>query len=236
MNEKKALNFDFLDKGTKNADEKPVAPLVTENSTKSEPVRKTESNKTHFLEYFKEYYQDFSKFCEKHLTKANPKYFLLVGWVVGMGLASDRISDSTSWGEVWGIVIGGGIIAGAVAYWIQGWFYNVRIGWSKGKIDADTGKYIWLYSMLPIGIVNILALFFNNIAYGSDYFSYYSGDVTAVDGIFAILACAAIAYSIAISYKAVRKIAHVEKGRAIWWFIVAPAIFYLLVIITASLV
>ena len=66
------------------------------------------------------------------------------------------------------------------------------------------------------------------MAYGSDYFiNTYHTDASNVDKIFDLLSLVAITYSIYISYKAVRDVTKAEKGRAIWWFIVAPAIFYI---------
>lgn len=237
MNEKKSLNFDFLDTDTKDVQQK-TTDSSTSEAPKRTPVQKNENDTISFSEYFKDYYSDFTKFCEKHLTKAHPKYFLLVGWIVGMGSIIDRLTstmqDSSSWGEVWAIVIFGGILAGAIAYWIQGWFYEVRIRWSKGKIDSNTARHIWLFSGLPVAIVSILSLLFNEIAYGDNYFN-YSVDGTTVDIIFWLLLLVSIVYSITISYKAIRKISNAEKGRSIWWFIVAPVLVYLIFILASVL-
>lgn len=224
MNEKKSLNFDFLDDSPKKTDEKVSAPVVAAGPTNS-------TDKVSFFQYFKECYSDFSKFAKEHLVASSPKYLLLAIWIVGIGSAADRLtsSNSSTWGEVWAIAIFGGILAGAITYYIAGWFYHVRVGWSKGTGTIDTSRNIYIFSSLPIAVAGIGTLFFNHLAYGSDYFDTYYSDASSVDVIFGLLALAAIGYSIYISYRAVRDVMHAEKGRAIWWFVVAPVIFYILI-------
>lgn len=224
MNEKKSLNFDFLDDSPKKTDEKVSAPVAA-----SGPISNT--SKVNFFHYFKECFTNFSKFAKENLVTSNPKYLLLAIWVFGIGNAADRLtsSNSSTWGEVWAIAIFGGILAGAIAYYIGGWFYHVRVGWSKGTGTIDTSRNIYTFSSLPIAVVGIGTLFFNHLAYGSDYFDTYYSDASSVDLIFGLLAIAAIGYSIYISYRAVREVMNVQKGRAIWWFVVAPAIVYVLI-------
>ncbi len=228
MNEKKSLNFDFLDDSPKKTDEKVSAPVATPGPTSN-------ADKVKFFPYFKECFTNFSKFAKEHLVTSSPKYLLLAIWVLGIGNAIDRLtsSDSSSWGEVWAIAIFGGILTGALAYYIGGWFYHVRVGWSKGTGSIDTSRNIYTFSSLPIAVVAIGSLIFNQMAYGSDYFDNYYSDASSVDVIFALLSLAAIGYSIYISYRAVRNVMGVQKGRGIWWFVVAPAIFYVLIFASA---
>ncbi|EKD63946.1 MAG: hypothetical protein ACD_51C00137G0003 [uncultured bacterium] len=227
MNGKKSLNFDFLDDGPKKAENTVVEHSQPDAS--SQLVSKGE-NDVEFLQYFKECYTDFDKFSEKYLTRKTPRYFLIAILIYGMGSAADRmigsIGDYSSWGEVWVITAIGGLIGGFIAYYIAGTIYHWRVKWSKGHDDENTSKHIWLFSGLPIAVTGLLSLIFNQMAYGNDYFN---GEGTAVDGIILFVSIAAIIYSINISYKAVRHVQKVEKGRAIWWFIVAPAIFYIIV-------
>ena len=228
MTDKKSLNFDFLDDSPKKTDEKGSTPVATSGLVFN-------SDNVKFIPYFKECFTNFSKFAKENLVTANPKYLLLVIWVLGIGSTIDRISisDFSSWGEVWVSVIFGGILAGAMAYYIGGWFYHVRVGWSKGTGEIDTSRNIYTFSSLPISVVVIGSLIFNQMAYGSDYFDTYYSDASRVDMIFGLLAIAAIGYSFYISYRAVREIMNVQKSRAIWWFVVAPAIFYVLIFASA---
>jgi hypothetical protein len=227
MNEKKSLNFDFLDESPQKTGEQASAPAAT-----LKPTSVPNADKVNFFEYFKDCFTNFSEFAQKHLVTSNPKYLLLAIWILGIGSAADRLtsSESSSWGEVWAIAIFGGILAGAIAYYIGGWFYHVRVGWSKGSGTIDTARNIFTFSSLPISVTAIGSLFFNHLAYGNDYFDTYYSEASSVDVIFALLALAAIAYSIYISYRGVRAVMNVQKGRGMFWFVIAPAIFYILIL------
>lgn len=229
MNEKKSLNFDFLDEKPKKTNETGDAPVAIPSAP--------DTGKVGFFQYFRECFFDFTKFSKEYLVTKSPKYLWLAIWVMGLGSTTSNLtsSDSTSWSEVWTIAAFGGILAGAIAYYIAGWFYHVRVQWSKGKGSIDTSRNIYIFSSLPIAVTSIASLVFNQLSYGSDYFSSYSTDASGVDLVFALLSFAAIIYSIVISYRAVREVMHVEKRRAIGWFIVAPAIFYFAVLFSAAL-
>lgn len=229
MNDKKKLDFDFFGQDTseKNSSE-------TVEVTEPTPVISSDE-KLGFLEYFKNCYSNFVDFSKQYLTQEKPQYLLIVAWLVGVGTVADRVTgqDYTSWGEVWAVALFGGIISGALIYYIAGWFYNLRIKWSKGRDNINTSRNIYVFASLPVAIASITALFFNHISYGSDYFDYYYSDGTTIDGIFLFVALAAIIYSIRLGYKAARGVLGAQKNRAIGWFVVLPALFYVIVIIAA---
>ena len=147
-----------------------------------------------------------------------------------MGSAADRLigslQDYTSWGEIWAIVLFGGILAGALGYFIGGWWYNVRVGWSKGKENVEMARGIYLFTSLPVALVSILSLALNQMAYGQDYLDYYYSDASTVDLLVFFVLLAAYFYTIRLSYKAVREVMGAERQRAIGWFIVLPSVFY----------
>lgn len=226
MIEKKSLNFDFLDQNPKNNEK--VNELDVSDAMQN-------TNTVKFFEYFQECFSSFSKFSKKYLVNKRPKYLLVVIWVIGLGNVAGQLtsSNSTSWGEVWSIAILSGILTGAIAYYIAGWFYYVRVKWSRGNDDIDTARNIYVFTSLPIAIVSVVSLLFNQFAYGSDYFDLYYSDASDVDLIFALLSITAIIYSIYISYHAVRTNMHTEKMLSLVWFIIAPTIFYIAVLANA---
>lgn len=221
MIEKKSLNFDFLDENPIITDEKVGTPGGT-------PIQTTKIDKVNFFQYFRACYSNFNRFSEENLVIKSPKYLLVAIWIMGMGNAADRLTSSSSsnWGETWAIVIFGGIFAGVIAYYIAGWFYHIRVLWSKGSGDMDTARNIYTFTSLPISVVAIGSLIFNQMAYGSDYFYTYSSNASTVDIIASLLIFVAIVYSTYISYRAVVAVMHAQNGRAIVWFIIAPALFY----------
>jgi hypothetical protein len=233
MNKKISLDFDFLDESPKSTErEQATKPVATT------PVSSSVS-KVNLLEYLKECYSDFNGFCKNYLVSKKPPYLLLLVWLFGIGSAADNLTgslqDYTSWGKIWAIVILSGIFTGALGYYIGGWFYNVRVGWSKGKQDINMSRNINLFTSLPISLTSILMLLLNQMTYGEDYLNYYYSDASTVDVVFFFVFVAAIIYTIRLSYMAVRETMHVEKKRAIGWFIVAPAILYTLIIFFSAL-
>jgi len=233
MNEKKYLNFDFLDESPKSTEQGQTTKRAVTTQVS------TPNGKVGFFNYLKECYTDFNRFCKKYLVSKNPPYLYLLIWFFGIGSAADKLTgslqDYTSWGEIWVIVILIGIFTGALGYYIGGWFYNVRIGWSKGKRDINMSRNINLFTSLPISLTSILMLLLNQLSYGEDYLNYYYSDASAVDVVFFFVFVTAIIYTIRLSYKAVRETMHVEKKRAIGWFIVAPTILYTLIIFFSTL-
>lgn len=233
MNKKISLDFDFLDEGQKSTEPgqatKPVSTASVSPSV----------SKVNIFKFLKECYSDFNGFCKKYLVLKKPPYLLLLIWLFGIGSAADNLTgslqDYTSWGEIWVIVILTGIFSGALGYYIGGWFYNLRVGWSKGKRDINMSRNINLFTSLPISLTSILMLLLNQMVYGEDYLNYYYSDASTVDVVFFFVFVAAIIYTIRLSYKAVRETMHVEKKRAIGWFIVAPAILYTFIIFFSAL-
>lgn len=227
MNDKKKLDFDFFSQDSSKKNDSKTVEAVEPTSAISS------AENLSFVEYFKGCYSDFVGFSKQYLAQEKPRYLLIVAWLVGVGTVADRVTgqDYTSWGEVWAVALFGGIISGALIYYIAGWFYNLRIKWSKGHENINTSRNIYVFASLPVAIASITALFFNHISYGSDYFDYYYSDGTTIDGVFLFVALAAIIYSIRLGYKAATEVLGAQKNRAIGWFVVLPTLFYIVVIV-----
>lgn len=223
MSDKERLKFDldFLEKEEeKSASAKPSEVKKAVEAT---------GEKLNFIEYIKSVFKDFPAFCDKYLRVKNPPYLFFIIWASGVATAIDRMSDygGSTWLEVWAIVLIGGFIAGYLQYWIGGAIYHLRVKWSKGGDNYDASRNIYMFSGIPVAIVTISSLLLNTIVYGNDYFE--SGGGSSIDVLFLFIIIAAIAYSIRLSYKGVMFIQQTEKTRAIIWFVVLPAIFYILI-------
>lgn len=223
MSDKERLKFDldFLEK----EQEKPAETKPAEAKKPAEAV----DGKPPFIDYIKAVFKDFPAFCDKYLRVKNPPYLFVIIWVVGIASAIDRVSsfEGSSWGEVWAIVLIGGLITGYLQYWIGGAIYHLRVKWSKGGDNYDASRNLNMFTGIPIAIASISSLILNTIIYGNKYFE--SGGGSSIDILFFFIILAAIAYSIRLSYKGVMFIQKTQKTRAIIWFIVVPAIFYVLV-------
>jgi hypothetical protein len=223
MTDKARLKFDldFLEKEQeKTVETKPMEAKKTAEAVDGKPP---------FIDYIKAVFKDFPAFCDKYLRVKNPPYLFIIIWVVGIASAIDRVSsfESSSWGEVWAIVLIGGLITGYLQYWIGGAIYHLRVKWSKGGDNYDASRNLNMFTGIPIAIASISSLILNTLIYGNDYFE--SGGGSSIDILFFFIILAAIAYSIRLSYKGVMFMQNTQKIRAIIWFIVVPAIFYVLV-------
>ncbi|MDA2922718.1 YIP1 family protein [Patescibacteria group bacterium AH-259-L07] len=220
--EDKKLNFDldFLEK------EQEKSPLHKGPKIEEE---KEAGAKPNFREYLKSCFRDFPAFCDKYLRVKNPPYLFFIIWATGAATAVDRMSDfgGSGWLEVWAIVAVAGIVAGYLQYWIGGAIYHLRVKWSKGGDNFDASRNIYMFSGLPLTAAVIASLFLNTIIYGNKYFEY--GEGTSIDILFFFVIIAALIYSIRLSYQGVMFIQKTEKTRAMIWFVVLPAIFYVLI-------
>ncbi len=131
-----------------------------------------------------------------------------------------------SWPIYWLIAIIGGAVGGYILYLIGGWFYNLRLKWSKGTADLSQSRNLYLFSnfwlFTPIVLITLVNLLFYDLPY-DPYTSYPIFDILS-----ALMILGAIFYSVFISYTAVRTVTDADKGLAILWFIVAPVLYYLI--------
>lgn len=229
MADKERLKFDldFLEK----EEEKSASP----KPTAAEKPAEVNDTKPGFIEYIKELFKNFPKFCDKYLRVKNPPYLFFIIWAAGVASAIDRVSsfEVSSWGEVWVIVLIGGLITGYLQYWVGGAIYHLRVKWSKGDDNYDASRNIYIFAGIPIAIASVSSLLLNTLVYGNEYFE--TGGGSSIDILFLFIIIAAITYSINLSYKGVMFIQRPQKNRAIIWFVILPAIFYVLVYSVAIL-
>ncbi|SHJ28116.1 YIP1 family protein [Aquimarina spongiae] len=137
----------------------------------------------------------------------------------------DEFGFFNTWIGYWSISIIGGAIGGYILYLIGGWFYHVRVKWSKGKGDLDHSRRLYLFSnfylYLSIALVSVCATLILSRPY--DPYAEFS----VFDGITGIVVILAIFYTIYISFSGVMSTTEAERTRAVIWFIVLPAFFYI---------
>lgn len=201
--------------------------------------------KNKFVQFWMELFFKPTLFYKKRLRNAHkePAYFNFVLIVFGIGYGINRMDSQlikidmrgdllkfgflNNWFVYWLIVIFGGLIGGYFTYLIGGWFYDVRIRWSKGTRDLNKSRYMYLYSGVVFYIVvmieTIIAMFFYRHPYSTSEVN------TVFDISSSIILLFFIFYSIYISFKGVRSITNAEKNRSILWFIVLPIIYYVIV-------
>lgn len=198
-----------------------------------------------FFEFWSELFLKPKVFFQKNLfdSKEKPAYFILAIIIFGIGNGIDRLDGRmtkfdlqgnftalervNNWPTYWIIAILGGILGSILLYFIGGWFYNVRLKWSKGTSDIKKSRYIYLYSGVVlyavIIMITIILMFINPKPYDIE------GSFNLWDQISLFLVFFFAFYSIYVSYSGVRTITDADKSRARLWFLILPIIFYALV-------
>ena len=142
-----------------------------------------------------------------------------------LGGRTEALDTLNSWPLYWLIAVVGGAIGGYIAFMIGGWFYDVRIKWSRGSGDLTKSRNLylfanfWLYT--TIVVMSLISFFTYDLPY-DPFTAYPIWEILS-----AILILTAVFYSIYISYTGVRSVTDAKKGLAIFWFIIAPVLYYL---------
>lgn len=203
---------------------------------------------TKFIDFWSDLFIRPNDFFKRNLTESSiqPAYFSLAIIVFGIGYGIDRLDRQltkydlkgklddldfiNNWIGYWIFAIIGGIIGGYILYLIGGWFFNVRLKWSKGTGDIDKSRYIYLYSGVVSSSVIILttlvSMLINNKPYDSEA-EFNLWDLTSL-----ILLVFFIYYSVFVSYTGVQTITDADKLRSKIWFLILPILLYTLAYIT----
>lgn len=201
--------------------------------------------KTNFIDFWTSLFVEPKAFFSKYLadTEEQPPYFVLAIILFGIGAGINRLDKQltkydlngrlddidflNNWIGYWLIAVIGGIIGGILLYLIGGWFFNVRLKWSKGTGDIDKSRYIYLYSGVVSSAVVILLTLVSTLISSKPCDSesaFNLWDLTSL----ALLIFFAY-YSVYVSYSGVRAITDADKMQSKIWFLILPIILYTLV-------
>jgi MFS family permease len=204
--------------------------------------------KSNLITFWTELFLKPKLFFKKNLRDSSrqPAYYNIAMIIYCIGYGIDRLDLQlmkldlrgkldeagylNNWIVYWLIAIIGGLIGGYILYHIGGWFFNLRLKWSKGTSDIEKSKHIYLYSGVVsnsiIVLTTLISMTFNNKPYISDSGLYFWDIISPILLLFFVY------YSIYISYSGVRSITDADKLRSKLWFIIIPVIFYTVVYIT----
>jgi len=179
-------------------------------------------------------------FFRKYIGERKPPFFALAILVFCIGYGIDQVDrrlgrydglDKISrfnhlniWGVYWINVLIGGIIGGFVLYLIGGWFFNVRLKWSKGTSNITKSRYIYLYSeavsSVVFIIITLVSMFINDKPYKFGSMFNWWGYLSLTLRLFALY------YSVYVSYCGVRIATDADKRRGRIWFLILPVATY----------
>lgn len=195
-------------------------------------------SKPNFITFWRDLFISPEVFFQKNFRNGElpPAYFTFAVIVFGIGYGIDRLDRQltkydlkgkldevefiNNWVGYWLSAVIGGIIGGYVLYLIGGWFFNVRLKWSKGTSNLDQSRYIYLYSGVISSAIVILTTCISMLIETKPYdteseFSLW--DLTSL-----VLLLFFLYYSVYVSYCGVRTLTDAEKMRSKIWFLILP--------------
>jgi hypothetical protein len=112
---------------------------------------------------------------------------------------------------------------------VGGWWYSVRLAWAGAKsTDEQTSRLLYMYSaFVQSPPIIVLALFWTAIMPS------YGQALTANRNYSPALLVFSF-WSLITSYIGVRSVFAVHRWKARTWFLILPAIFYILTIVQSS--
>jgi hypothetical protein len=204
--------------------------------------------KTKFIEFWMDLFINPKEFFEKNLANSTvqPAFFVLAMIIFGVGYGIDRIDNQllkfdlkgklheievlNNWLIYWVAAIVFGIIGGYILYLIGGWFFNVRLKWSKGTGDIDKSRYIYLYSGVvsssTIILISLGSMLFADKPYDSE------AEFNLWDLISLLFLIFMVYYSVIVSYTGVQTITDADVFRSRIWFLILPFVIYTTAFIT----
>jgi hypothetical protein len=151
----------------------------------------------------------------------------IVGWIVGMSNAADRIdaqilkqrgaTDAWPWRTYWSVLAGGGVVGGLGAWYVAGWWYCKRVQLSGADSpDPRIARAIYLWSTFVYAAPAVLIAVYQSARYES-----YSAAYAAEDPI-TLLVLVFVGWSTFVSYAGVLCTFPVDRKKARLWFLVLP--------------
>ena len=186
-----------------------------------------------------------TRFFTDQLALGRTPYVLLVTWALGISSAVDRIDsrimraelrgdDATrqaieslvgTWPRMWALVLVLGVIGGALYWWIGGWWCRVRLRWSGARSpDKRLARLLLIYSSFVFAGPAVLALVGQTLLY-PNYLVAYQSEV-----VFSSAVMLMVFWSLFTTYRGALALFPVSRGRARFWFVALPALFYFLIL------
>lgn len=139
--------------------------------------------------------------------------------------ASIHHAAADSWATLWVYLLIAGLIAAVFRWYLGGWWYRVRLEWSDAKRpDPLRARLVYSYSGLVQALPPLLVL-------GVEFLRYDSYRAAwEASGSWTLLLLAFPYWAYVVSYRGVLATFVVDRGRARLWFLIAPSIYFTVVL------
>jgi len=169
-------------------------------------------------------------FRERDLAVKGLRLLLLLG-VLGLASVLDRLewnalsgkAAAATWAAYWGSALGMAILGGPLRWFVGGWWFRMRLLLS-GAVDpdADQARRISALSDLIWMVPTIVRALVVSFRYATPAAAAASSDGEAT-WLLVFLAC----WSIYVSYRGAAASHPLERGKALVWFAILPALLLL---------
>lgn len=166
---------------------------------------------------------------------------LMVAWIAGMNSAIGRIEHrmvradaggsaapamiAESWLGFWVTVILGGLLSGLLLWHLGAWWYRVRLNWSGAdESHSERARVVFLYSRLVWAAPALLTQVIDTFRF-EDYVESWNHE-----SLLPLVLLVFPFWSFVVSYRGVRTVFGVRRGPALWWFLIAPSLMFLLAV------
>ena len=137
----------------------------------------------------REVFTNFSHFAPRLLAPRPPALLIMI-WLIGMDAVAGMIEMEyaqqgaylvDNWFYAWIRIMAGGVVVGAIRYWAVGSLFHLGVRLAGGNGLMRTSRYIFLYSAIPVAVVDLLLKVIQMLVYRNQYFI---GQTSAIlDGI-----------------------------------------------------
>jgi hypothetical protein len=174
------------------------------------------------FDVIRDVFRDFRGFAHEFLTEPRPPAMLLIAWLLGMDAVAGAIELEyaqqghylvDNWFHAWLRIMGMGVIGGFARYWLMGTIFHGVVRLAGGRGEKRTSRYIFLYSAIPVVIVDLLIKVMQMIYYGNEYFIGQTS--VTVDAFTAGLMLGAYIFTARLCYQGMRELTGADQTRSI---------------------
>jgi len=174
------------------------------------------------VDVIREVFLRFPLFALRHLTHPKPPAMFVMVWLIGMDAMAGAIElerfqlgeyTMSNWFHAWLRIMFGGAFAGALRYWIVGSIFHLIVRAAGGTGPARTSRYIFLYAVVPVAVVDLSLKVIQMLVYGNGYFAGQTHPV--FDFVGAVTMLATYLYSAALCYHGMRLLQRTDRLRSI---------------------
>ncbi|MEM9090154.1 MAG: hypothetical protein AAGC93_15565 [Cyanobacteria bacterium P01_F01_bin.53] len=182
------------------------------------------------------------EFFSPDAALGNQGYLTIACWLVGISIAITRLEQQLvkaelgrsglnlnifelllTWPVFWPLVLALGLVAGWLLWFIGGWWFRLRLKFS-GAPDPDPrmSRLVMVYAGLVSSLPHIAFVMWWTLLY-ENYLAAYAQDLVLTIVLFSLSF-----WELFSAYRGVRTLFSVDKWRARLWFIILPALLYLM--------